>query len=872
MAAMAASMAASMATGHGAEGAVTGRAIAQWIDRYLVPHGIRTQAIAVADGCLEVTVDCRREPERDRLMGFICHRLRSLNLVAVQGVRVVARQAGEAAVLWQAVEPLSELGGAGLAAAPADLEAAAFYYQWQAPRPVARQVALQVAKVAATASEGLSTWVGSVPQAIHLKGFPGANVREAFQGRSRDRVKGAPLEDVARWLDPILCERGWRGQLGSLTDTCLDLELAFPQVEADRVLLPAFRQVVLRTIAHRLWQLGQPSVQGVRVRAVTADGSDRLLWQQTVRIATPSGRRTLGRFWATALQAGAGVLADPAWQKILRSLLLGGTAIAPFFLALWLTQQAPQLSGDREDSSTRAGRRPLFPGAQVEQLVDLKPQTPAIASAVRAQGEEMRPRLVPGALELLKVERHTAVANPEDPTVTLMFGGDVTLSNHFAAVAGDRHDLAFGEMEELRRADLAMVNMENPLTRATTRRPGKTFNFKSDPESVNVLKTGGVDLVTLANNHTMDYNGPGLKETMKTLEAAGIHAIGAGREITEARRPKILEIKGQRIAFFGYYNAHWHAATASGPGTNPRDFAAIAADLKAVRPHVDWVVVNFHWGEEGARFPAGYQMEIARHSIDSGADVIVGHHPHVLQGTEIYKGRPIAYSLGNFIFGGNSRRDYDTAVLKVSLTGRQLKAEMVPVAVRGYQAKVAQGDRAAAIAAHINSISRHFRQPMGVTKTLEVPAPAGREGVVATAPAAPVTPVAAPATASAAQPKALSAAESSAIAARALRRIQENRTRATQTAATRSVPPETSTAPAQASTPANAKANAKADPAAEPFRGDGFVQGGAAAPALTTAPAAPAATVDGVSRAVLEATPLAPAVDEAARRTRALLN
>lgn len=861
MATMAASMAASMAMGTGAGGAVTGRAIAQWIDRYLVPHGIRTQAIAVADGCLEVTVDCRREPERDRLMGFICHRLRSLNLVAVQGVRVVARQAGEAAVLWQAVEPLADLGG--LAAAPADLEAAAFYYQWQAPRPVARQVALQVAKVAATASEGLSSWVGSVPQAIHLKG---ATVREVFQGRSRDRVKATSLEEVARWLDPTLCERGWRGQLGALTETCLDLELAFPQVEADRVLLPAFRQVVLRTVAHRLWQLGRPSVQGVRVRAVTADGSDRLLWQQTVRIATPSGRRTLGRFWAAALQAGAGALADPVWPKILRSLLLGGTAIAPFFLALWLTQQAPQLSGDREGESTNTARRPLFPGAQVERVIDLKPQTAAIASAVSAQGEEMRPRLVPGALELLRVERHTAVANPADPTVTLMFGGDVTLSNYFEATMGDRHDLAFAQMEELRRADLAMVNMENPLTRATTRRSGKTFNFKSDPESVNVLKAGGVDLVTLANNHTMDYNGPGLKETMKTLEAAGIHAIGAGREITEARRPKILEIKGQRIAFFGYYNAHWHAATASGPGTNPRDFDAIAADLKAVRPHVDWVVVNFHWGEEGARFPAGYQMEIARHSIDSGADVIVGHHPHVLQGTEIYKGRPIAYSLGNFIFGGNSRRDYDTAVLKVSLTGRQLKAEMVPVAVRGYQAKVAQGDRAAAIAAHITSLSRHFRQPMGVMKTLEVPAPAGRDGVVAAAPAA-ATPVFAPA--AAAQPKALSAAESSAIAARALRRIQENRTRTAQTAATRSANSAPG-APEDTPTPTPAKADAsKANTSAAPFRDDGFVQGGAAAPALT---AAPAASVDGVSRSILEATPLAPAVDEAARRTRALLN
>jgi hypothetical protein len=210
----------------------------------------------------------------------------------------------------------------------------------------------------------------------------------------------------------------------------------------------------------------------------------------------------------------------------------------------------------------------------------------------------------------------------------------------------------------------------------------------------------------------MDYQGPGLQETLKTLEKAGIHAIGAGMEITEARRPKIIDVKGQRIAYFGYYTADDYAAAEGVAGTNYGMKERIAEDIQAIRDEVDWIVVNFHWGVELANYPEIWQSELAYFTIDQGADVIVGHHPQVLQGAEIYKGRPIAYSLGNFIFGGNARSDYDTAVLKVSLREQQMKVEFLPVEVRKYQPKVVRGERGDRILEHIDMISGVFEEPM----------------------------------------------------------------------------------------------------------------------------------------------------------------
>ncbi len=446
---------------------------------------------------------------------------------------------------------------------------------------------------------------------------------------------------------------------------------------------------IVKFICHFLWKLNAPNLEGVRI-AARYQGDGEILWKQSVRIVTPANRVHRGQTrWLNL---------DGIKFKTLRLMLLMGSAVSSFVLGCWVSYYEVAAQG-----------LPL-PYNQAQENVVMIAPPPKRSDTVQA------------ALEVVPVVQHQQVKNPQDPTVTLVFGGDVTLADHFENVIGSNYSLPFAQLSEYRDADLAMVNLENPLTRSTLRRPNKQFNFKANPEAVKVLTEGGIDIVNLANNHTMDYEESGLVETMETLDRAGIHAVGAGRDFKEARRPSIIEVKGQRIAYLGYYDADFHAAAEGVAGTNPRYDDRVAADIKAIRDQVDWVVVNYHWGAELADYPGDWQIDLARFTIDQGADVVIGHHPHVLQGAEIYKGRPIVYSLGNFIFGGNSRTDYETAVLRVALNNnRKMKVEFLPVEVTQYQAKVISGEKGEDIVKRVARLSQIFDQPMQSAVVLDAP-------------------------------------------------------------------------------------------------------------------------------------------------------
>jgi poly-gamma-glutamate synthesis protein (capsule biosynthesis protein) len=478
---------------------------------------------------------------------------------------------------------------------------------------------------------------------------------------------------IAYIIDSYLRPQGILARVGADQKGCLQVLVEFQQE-------PVAERLV-KSICHLLWKINAPTVQGVRVMARLM-GEPDILWKQSVRIITPANR----------IQSQTAVRSlDQLKFQTFRALLMMGSAMASFILGCWISYY--------EVIALHTAR--LTP---TQEAVAMTAPPPRRSDKVQA------------ALETIPVVQHDSVARPNDPTVTLMFGGDVTLSDHFEAVVGDDYEWAFEKLNEYREADVAMVNLENPLTRSTLSRPNKQFNFKADPEAVQVLTQGGIDIVNLANNHTMDYEEPGLVDTLETLEKAGIHSVGAGRDLTEARRPEILEVKGQRIAYLGYYDANFHAAGEGIAGTNPlqeEHQQRVAEDIRAIRDQVDWVIVNYHWGIELTKYPAEWQIELAHATIDNGADLVVGHHPHVLQGAEIYKGKPIVYSLGNFIFGGNSRTDYETAVLKVSLKAdRQMKVEFLPVEVRQYQARIVRGRQGDDILASIEQLSRIFDQPL----------------------------------------------------------------------------------------------------------------------------------------------------------------
>lgn len=288
-------------------------------------------------------------------------------------------------------------------------------------------------------------------------------------------------------------------------------------------------------------------------------------------------------------------------------------------------------------------------------------------------------------------------AASDNNTVVINFAGDVTFANHFEYYVGTRWNYPFEKFPEFAKADLSMVNLENPLTRRGTPAE-KQFNFRARPEYVRVLKAGGVDIVNLANNHMYDYSEQGLFDTIDFLDRAGIRHIGAGKDLTHAREPVLLNIKGVRIAFLAYYGLRKHSgshpATADSAGTALRNLSYIKQDIRAIRDSVDVLIVNFHWGIEKEHVPQTEQIHFAHKTIRYGADLIVGHHPHVLQGIEKYRNGLIAYSLGNFIFGGNSRKHEKTAVLQIQIDTHSKKItsyKMLPVQVDYWQPRLLSG-------------------------------------------------------------------------------------------------------------------------------------------------------------------------------------
>ena len=224
-------------------------------------------------------------------------------------------------------------------------------------------------------------------------------------------------------------------------------------------------------------------------------------------------------------------------------------------------------------------------------------------------------------------------------------------------------------------SDLTIANLECPLATGG-KREKKKFTFRASPAAVRALTDGGINAVSLANNHSCDYGKRALLQTMETLSAAGVSYVGAGRNLQSARAPVYLSLGRPRLrvgllAYSDMLPVNFYATPAR-PGTNPARVdnirvarpsraataaasGGLAANVSAARARADAVIVCFHWGKERASRPTARQKLLARAAVDAGADLVVGHHPHVLQGIESYRGRFIAYSLGNFLFPSRGR-------------------------------------------------------------------------------------------------------------------------------------------------------------------------------------------------------------------------
>lgn len=252
---------------------------------------------------------------------------------------------------------------------------------------------------------------------------------------------------------------------------------------------------------------------------------------------------------------------------------------------------------------------------------------------------------------------------------------------------------AFSGVEDLlRSADITFVNLETSVTDRGSRMPGKGIWFRTSPERLSLLKDAGIDIVSAANNHIMDYDEISLMDTLSNLDDAGIMHVGAGKDLLSARLGRIITVNGLKVGFLAYsdfWDIFWtvkyrrtFAASADEPGMAPAIRAFMEEDIRRLKSHSDFVIVSVHWGDEYMPHPNAYQVERAHAAIDAGADVVLGHHPHVLQPFESYKSGLIFYSLGNFVFDQKKPRTTESMIAHIRLEmGKAPEAEVVPLRI-----------------------------------------------------------------------------------------------------------------------------------------------------------------------------------------------
>lgn len=299
----------------------------------------------------------------------------------------------------------------------------------------------------------------------------------------------------------------------------------------------------------------------------------------------------------------------------------------------------------------------------------------------------------------------------EDSTLQLVFAGDILLSDHVlnayrkAGNIGGVVDSGFRKVID--GSDIFMANEEFPFSSRGTAAADKQFTFRLPPEKVSMFQELGIDIVTLANNHALDFGTDALLDTCSTLDDAGILRVGAGANLDEAKKPVFMEVKGRRIGFLGASRVipegSWNA-TSKGPGMlTTYDPALLLEEIRTARESCDYLVVYVHWGIERDERPQEYQRTLGQQYIDAGADLVVGSHPHVMQGLEYYRGKPIVYSLGNFVFGSSIPK---TALLEVEWDGENALLRLVPgTSSGGYTRMLTDQGEKAGFYQYITSIS-----------------------------------------------------------------------------------------------------------------------------------------------------------------------
>mgnify|MGYP003299774122 CR=1 FL=1 len=280
--------------------------------------------------------------------------------------------------------------------------------------------------------------------------------------------------------------------------------------------------------------------------------------------------------------------------------------------------------------------------------------------------------------DLYKDRNDVTVIDEEKEVVSIGFAGDVSLADNWAIMPyyKSRNKGVYGILSEnmvnyMDSLDWMIVNSEFAFSNRGTAMNNKQYTFRANPNNVNIYDEMNVDMVTLANNHVYDYGKEAFLDTLDTFKNKNLPYIGAGVNNNEAEAAYYLVINGYKIAFLNATRAEKYILTPEATVEQPGVFRCydptrLVERIKEEKENSDYVVVIIHWGKETYHELENVQKETGKLYIDNGADMVIGHHAHVLQGMEFYKGKLIAYNLGNFIFNSLT---VDTGILKWQLSG-----------------------------------------------------------------------------------------------------------------------------------------------------------------------------------------------------------
>ena len=298
--------------------------------------------------------------------------------------------------------------------------------------------------------------------------------------------------------------------------------------------------------------------------------------------------------------------------------------------------------------------------------------------------------------------------NQED--TVLLFGGDVLIKASTESIYKNNGVTGLVSEEilaEMQNADIMMVNHEFQFSTRGEPMEDKQFTFQTDPKNVQILLDLGIDIVSLANNHSLDFGQDALQDTFVTLDEAGILYAGAGDSKERAEELQVIEVNGKKFGFLAATRvipvAGWDVRNKQPGLFTTYDDTRLVERIRESKEECDFLTVYVHWGIEREEYPEEYQNVIAKHCVEAGADVIIGAHPHVLQGIEFIEGKPIFYSLGNYIFNNSTPK---TMLVKVLIKSDDtVEYSLIPAFATNGQTQVMEGAEAEKLYTYMNEIS-----------------------------------------------------------------------------------------------------------------------------------------------------------------------